>query len=128
MKMECDYLNGWIKNGHIRKDRIQNGEPQRYGWRTQKKKKKKSQAPEIPWQEMNLDHSTRIHYRQNGPHGGMKTKKKKKKKSNKTEIIKLGNPQYNQNLHISWFQKQKTQSQQVKCNHFLTYTWPKTGF
>ena len=28
-KTECDYLNGWIKNGHIRKDLTQNGEPQR---------------------------------------------------------------------------------------------------
>ena len=36
---ECDYLKGSIKNGHIRKNLIQNGEPQRYSWETQKKKK-----------------------------------------------------------------------------------------
>ena len=41
-KMECDYLNGWIKNGHIRKNLTNNGEPQRYRWGTQKKKKKRS--------------------------------------------------------------------------------------
>ena len=43
MKMEYDYLsglNGWIKNGHIRKNLTRNGEPQRYSWVTQKKKKK----------------------------------------------------------------------------------------
>ena len=39
-KMECDYLNGWIKNGHIRKHFTQNGEPQRYSWGKQEKKKK----------------------------------------------------------------------------------------
>ena len=39
MKMECDYLSGWIKNGHICKNLTQNGEPQRYSWGTQKKKK-----------------------------------------------------------------------------------------
>ena len=38
-KTECDYLNGWIKNGHIRKNLTQNGEPQRYSWGVQKKKK-----------------------------------------------------------------------------------------
>ena len=27
-KTECDYLNGWIKNGHIRKNLTANGEPQ----------------------------------------------------------------------------------------------------
>ena len=27
-KKECDYLKGWIKNGHIRKNLTQNGEPQ----------------------------------------------------------------------------------------------------
>ena len=37
MKTECDYLNGWIKNGHIRKFLKQNGKPQRYSWRMQKK-------------------------------------------------------------------------------------------
>ena len=37
--MECDYLNGWIKSGHICKNLTQNGEPQRYSWGTQKKKK-----------------------------------------------------------------------------------------
>ena len=48
MKMECDYLNGWIKkNGHIRKNLTQkNGEPQRYSWGTQKKKKKKKKKKE----------------------------------------------------------------------------------
>ena len=35
-KTECGYLNG-----RIRKNIIQNGEPQRYSWGTQKKKKKK---------------------------------------------------------------------------------------
>ena len=45
--MECDYLNGLIKNGHIHKDLTQNGEPQRYSWGTQKewrrKKRKKDE-------------------------------------------------------------------------------------
>ena len=31
-KMECDYLNGWIKNSHMRKNLPQNGEPQRCSW------------------------------------------------------------------------------------------------
>ena len=31
-KTECNYLNSWIKNGHIRKNLTQNGEPQRYSW------------------------------------------------------------------------------------------------
>ena len=39
-KTECDYLNGWIKNGHILKNFTQNGESQRYSWGTQKKKKR----------------------------------------------------------------------------------------
>ena len=38
-KTECDYLIGWIKNGHIRKNLTQNGEQQTYSWGTQKKKK-----------------------------------------------------------------------------------------
>ena len=38
-KTECDYLNGWIKNGHIRKNLTQNGEPQS-SWGMQKMKKK----------------------------------------------------------------------------------------
>ena len=40
-KTECDYLDGWIKKkkNHIRKHLIQNGEPQRYSWGTQEKKK-----------------------------------------------------------------------------------------
>ena len=42
MKTECDYLNGWMKNGHIRKSLSQNGEPQRYRRGRQKKKKKLS--------------------------------------------------------------------------------------
>ena len=37
--MECDYLNGWTRNGHIRKNLTQDGEAQRYSWGTQKKKK-----------------------------------------------------------------------------------------
>ena len=41
MKTECDYLNGWNKNGHIRKNLTQKGEPQIYSWGTQKKKKTK---------------------------------------------------------------------------------------
>ena len=40
-KTEWDYLKGWIKNDHIRKNLTQNGEPERYSWGTQKKKKKK---------------------------------------------------------------------------------------
>ena len=36
MKTECEYLNGWIKNAQ---KSHQNGEPQRYSWGTQKKKK-----------------------------------------------------------------------------------------
>ena len=39
-KMECDYLNGWIKNGHICKHLTQTGEPQRCSWGMQKKRKK----------------------------------------------------------------------------------------
>ena len=39
--MACDYLNGWIKNGQIRKNLTQNGELKSYSWGTQKKKKKK---------------------------------------------------------------------------------------
>ena len=45
-KTECDYFNDWIKkknnkkkNGHIRKNLFQNGEPQRSSWGMQKKKK-----------------------------------------------------------------------------------------
>ena len=38
---ECDYLNDWIENGHIRKNLTQNGEPKRYSWGTQKKKEEK---------------------------------------------------------------------------------------
>ena len=41
-KADCDYLSGWIKkktNGHIGKNLTQNGEPQKYSWGTQKKKK-----------------------------------------------------------------------------------------
>ena len=37
MKTECE----WLKNGHIHKNLTQDGEPQRYGWGVQKKKKKK---------------------------------------------------------------------------------------
>ena len=36
---ECDHLNGWIKNGLLRKNLTQNCEPQRYYWGTQKKTK-----------------------------------------------------------------------------------------
>ena len=36
-KTECDYLSGWIKNGHIRKNLTQNGEPQRYSWGTEQR-------------------------------------------------------------------------------------------
>ena len=32
--MECDYLNGWTKQGHIRKNLTQNREPQRHNWLT----------------------------------------------------------------------------------------------
>ena len=39
--MECDYFYGSIQNSHIRKNLTKNGEPQRYSWGTQKKKKKK---------------------------------------------------------------------------------------
>ena len=49
MKTECDYLNGWIfclKNGHIRKNLTQNGEPQRSSLGTQNKKKKKKKKKE----------------------------------------------------------------------------------
>ena len=44
MKTECDYLNGWIKNSHIRKNLTQNDEPQKYSWGTQKKKKNMHQC------------------------------------------------------------------------------------
>ena len=39
-KTECDYLNGWIKNGHIHKNLTESGEAQKYSWGTNKKKKK----------------------------------------------------------------------------------------
>ena len=43
MKTECDYLNGWIKKTvTYAKISPKSGEPQRYSWGTQKKKKKKS--------------------------------------------------------------------------------------
>ena len=32
MKMECDYLYGWIKNGHISKNLTKTGRPQRHSW------------------------------------------------------------------------------------------------
>ena len=44
MKMERDYLNDWIKNGHIRKNHTYKGEPQRSSWRTQKKKTKEQDS------------------------------------------------------------------------------------
>ena len=31
-KMECDYLNGWIRNSHIGKNLTQSGEPKGYSW------------------------------------------------------------------------------------------------
>ena len=39
-KTECDYLYGWIKNSHIRKNLTKSGEPQRSSWGMQKKKRK----------------------------------------------------------------------------------------
>ena len=30
--MECEYLSGWIRNGHISKNLTQNGEPQSSSW------------------------------------------------------------------------------------------------
>ena len=44
--MECDYLCGWIKKkkkkkSHIHKNITQNGEPQKYSWRTEEEEKKK---------------------------------------------------------------------------------------
>ena len=38
-KTECDYLNGWIKTVTYAKVSTENGEPQRYSWGTQEKKK-----------------------------------------------------------------------------------------
>ena len=36
-KMECEYLNGWIKiRSHTQKSHPKSGEPQRYRWGTQK--------------------------------------------------------------------------------------------
>ena len=32
MKIECDYLNGWTKKGHICKNLTKNGELQRSSW------------------------------------------------------------------------------------------------
>ena len=37
-KMECDCLCGWIENGRIRKNLIQNGEPQRSSWVRRRRK------------------------------------------------------------------------------------------
>ena len=42
LSVYSNYLYGWIKNGHIRKNLTKNCEPQRYSWGTQKKKKKRS--------------------------------------------------------------------------------------
>ena len=44
MKTECDYLYGWIKNGHIRKNLTQNGEPQVIAGITEEEEKKKKLA------------------------------------------------------------------------------------
>ena len=42
MKMECGYHNGWIKKqSHTQKSHPKSGEPQRYSWGKQPKKKKK---------------------------------------------------------------------------------------
>ena len=32
MKTECEYLYGWIKDGHIGKHFTENGEPERFSW------------------------------------------------------------------------------------------------
>ena len=37
-KTECDYLNSWIKNRPMCKNLTKNGEPQRYSWRTQRRR------------------------------------------------------------------------------------------
>ena len=42
-KMECDFLNSWIKKWSHAKNLTQNGEPQRSSWGTQQKTKKKNQ-------------------------------------------------------------------------------------
>ena len=38
METEYDYPNGWIKNGHIRKNLTYNGEPQRSSWGTMRRR------------------------------------------------------------------------------------------
>ena len=49
MKMECDYLNGWIKNGHMRKNLTQNSEPKRSSWGTQKKQQLPESCKRQKW-------------------------------------------------------------------------------
>ena len=44
-----------IKNGHIRKDLIQSGEPQWYGWKTQKRKQMTTTLKLLPCQAPALD-------------------------------------------------------------------------
>ena len=46
MKMECDYIYGWMKkDGHMRTDftppQKKKGEPQRYGWDTEEQQHSK---------------------------------------------------------------------------------------
>ena len=48
-KTKCDYLNGWLKNGHMRRNLTQNGEPQRYSLWAQKKKKEKKKKNRQKW-------------------------------------------------------------------------------
>ena len=39
-KTVCDYLCGWIRNGHIHKNLTKNGEPQRYSWEHRRRRRR----------------------------------------------------------------------------------------
>ena len=45
VKMECDYLCGWIKkNGHIHKNLTKKGKPQRYSWERRRRRRSQSKS------------------------------------------------------------------------------------
>ena len=51
-----------LKNGHIGKNLTQNGEPQRYSWGTQKKKKKRTTESRKAKVEMNVKEEPRVEH------------------------------------------------------------------
>ena len=44
-----------LRNGHIRKNRTRNGEPQRYGWGLKKKKKEKEKEKKKKKKKIDLN-------------------------------------------------------------------------